>query len=109
VFGTLAGLPPGHFYGPSTISKDSTDLFLFLPGRVSGKVVVRGLSTPVEGIRVIGHQREIPWKVVGKISWSAVPGLVYIDVPADLQDEHLTVLRVKLKGPLRLYRGEGGL
>lgn len=109
VFGTLAGLPPGHFYGPSTISKDSTDLFLFLPGRVSGKVVVRGLSTPVEGIRVIGHQREIPWKVVGKISWSKVPGLVYIDVPADLQDEHLTVLRMKLKGPLRLYRGEGGL
>ena len=109
VFGTLAGMPQGHFYGPSTISKDSSTLFLFLPGRVSGSVVVRGLSTPIEQIRVVGHDRPIRHKMVGKISWSSVPGLVYIDVPSDLQDEHVTVLRLKLKGPLRLYRGEGGL
>ena len=109
VFGTLAGLPAGHFYGPSTISKDSSTLYLFLPSRVNGKVVVRGLSTPIERIQVMGHDRSLSHKVVGKISWSAVPGLVYIDVPADLHDEHVTVLRVRLKGPLRLYRGEGGL
>ena len=109
VFGTLAGLPSGHFYGPSTISKDSSTLYLFLPSRVNGKVVVRGLSTPIERIQVMGHDRSLSHKVVGKISWSAVPGLVYIDVPADLHDEHVTVLRVRLKGPLRLYRGEGGL
>jgi alpha-L-fucosidase len=76
---------------------------------VSGKVVVRGLSTPIERIQVMGHDRSLSHKVVGKISWSAVPGLVYIDVPADLHDEHVTVLRMRLKGPLRLYRGEGGL
>ena len=109
VFGTLAGLPSGHFYGPSTISKDSSTLYLFLPSRVNGKVVLRGLSTPIERIQVMGHDRSLSHKVVGKISWSAVPGLVYIDVPADLHDEHVTVLRVRLKGPLRLYRGEGGL
>ena len=109
VFGTLAGLPSGHFYGPSTISKDSSTLYLFLPSRVNGKVVVRGLSTPIERIQVMGHDRSLSHKVVGKISWSAVPGLVYVDVPADLHDEHVTVLRVRLKGPLRLYRGEGGL
>jgi len=109
VFGTLAGLPAGHYYGPSTISKDSSTLYLFLPSRVSGKVVVRGLSTPIERIQVMGHDRSLSHKVVGKISWSAVPGLVYIDVPADLHDEHVTVLRMRLKGPLRLYRGEGGL
>ena len=29
IFGTLPGLPQGHFYGPTTISKDSTILYLF--------------------------------------------------------------------------------
>ena len=109
VFGTRAGLPPGHFYGPSTLSKDSTEIFLFLPAKVNGKVVVRGLSTPIREVKVLGHDRPLSYKMVGKISWSTVPGLVYIDVPQELQDEHVTVLRVKLEGPLRLYRGEGGL
>lgn len=109
VFGTRAGLPQGHFYGPSTMSIDSTTLYLFLPGRTSGQVVVRGLSTPIEEVRVVGYERPVTHKVVGKISWSEVPGLVYLDVPADLQDQHVTVLKVRLKGPLRLYRGVGGL
>ena len=109
VFGTRAGLPQGHFYGPSTMSADSTTLYLFLPGRTSGQVVVRGLSTPIEEVRVVGHERPLTHKVVGKIIWSEVPGLVYLDVPADLQDRHVTVLKVRLKGPLRLYRGVGGL
>jgi alpha-L-fucosidase len=48
-------------------------------------------------------------KVVGKISWSKVPGLVFIDeVPEAQRDEHMTVLRLTLDGPLKLYRGKGG-
>jgi alpha-L-fucosidase len=31
IFGTEAGIAPGHFYGPTTLSKDSSTLYLFLP------------------------------------------------------------------------------
>jgi alpha-L-fucosidase len=46
---------------------------------------------------------------VGKISWSPVPGLVYIDVPGDIKDKYVTVLKLKLDKPIKLYRGQGGL
>ncbi|KQC00313.1 alpha-L-fucosidase [Pedobacter sp. Hv1] len=109
VFSTVAGLPQGHFYGPSTLSKDSTTVYLFLPSKVSGQVAIRGLQNKIEKITVVGNGAVLNPKIVGKISWSAVPGLVYIPVPANVQDEYVTVLKVKLDGPLKLYRGHGGL
>lgn len=111
IFSTLAGLPGGHFYGPSTISKDSTDLYLFLSGNPREPVVIRGLFDNIENISVVGTESSINWKIVGKISWSQVPGLVFIQPPGDEEDidKYMTVLRVKLKSPLRLYRGSGGL
>lgn len=109
IFGTLPGMPPGHFYGPSTLAKDSTTLYLFLPGRQTGGIVIKGLMTGIQRIQVVGNDRELKPKIVGKISWSPVPGLVYIDVPESVQDEYMTVLKVTLSGPLRLYRGKGGL
>ncbi|MGY0041273.1 alpha-L-fucosidase [Pedobacter sp. NJ-S-72] len=48
IFNTLGGLPQGHFYGPTTLSKDSTVLYLFLPGKVSGNVVVKGLKNNIK-------------------------------------------------------------
>jgi len=33
---------------------------------------------------------------------------VFIDVPNDVLDEQVTVLKLTLKGPLSLYRGQGG-
>lgn len=108
IFGTRAGLPAGHFYGPSTLSKDSSTLYLFLPGQGRGTFVVKGLVTPIKSVRVLGNGRSLAHKIVGKISWSPVPGLVYIDVPEGVQDPHLTVLELQLDGPVRLYRGMGG-
>ena len=109
VFATQPGLPQGHFYGPSTLSKDSSTLYLFLLGNVSGPVVVRGLVSVIKSAQVVGKETTLNPKIVGKISWSHVPGLVYIDVPAAAQDKYMTVLRLKLDGPVRLYRGKGGL
>jgi alpha-L-fucosidase len=109
VFGTLPGLPNGHFYGPSTLSADSSTLFLFLPGKVSGQVAVKGLLNRIRAIDIVGTGDALGHKIVGKISWSPVPGLVYIDVPEKGQDRYMTVLRLRLDGPLRLYRGRGGL
>jgi alpha-L-fucosidase len=58
---------------------------------------------------VLGKDQPVEWKIVGKISWSPVPGLVYIDVSSIKNDPYMTVLKVTLDGPIKLYRGKGGL
>jgi alpha-L-fucosidase len=68
IFGTRAGLPVGHFYGPSTLSKDSTVLYLFLPAQAGGKVMLKGLVNGIESIQVVGSTHQLTHKVVGKIS-----------------------------------------
>lgn len=108
IFGSRPGIPQGHFYGPTTISKDSTSLFLFLQGQTSGTIMVKGLSNTIKEINVVGNGSKLSHKVVGKISWSPVPGLVYIDVPNGVQDKYITVLELKLDKPVRLYQGKGG-
>ncbi len=109
IFNTLAGLSPGHFYGPTTLSKDSATLYLFLPGKVNGDVVIKGLKNKIKQIRVVGTAQTLSYKIVGKVSFSPVPGLVYIHVPTSVQDDYMSVLAVELDGPVDLYKGEGGL
>lgn len=109
IFETKAGMPLGHFYGPTTISKDSTSLYLFLAGNPTGSVVIKGLFNEIRQISVVGLNQPVDWNIVGKISWSAVPGLVYIDIPENSADKYMTVLKVELNEPIRLYRGKGGL
>ncbi len=146
IYGSKAGLPLGHFYGPSTMSKDSTILYLFITqvqgmsrddkyieaeeledaiNEVLGKsgedaieidggsgmscsVMVKGLRNQIESVQVLGTDFVIKPKVVGKISWSSVPGTVFMDVPFDALDSDVTVLKLKLNGPLSLYQGAGG-
>ena len=109
IFGSLPGLPQGHFYGPSTLSKDSATLYLFLPAGSVGNIMIKGLDNTIKEVQVIGEAQKLNHKLVGKISWSPVPGLVFIDVPATVQDKYMTVLKIKLDKPLKLYRGHGGL
>lgn len=109
IFNTLGGLPQGHFYGATTLSKDSSTLYLFLPGKMNGDVMIKGLKNKIEKISVVGGGQPLQHKIVGKISWSPVPGLVYITVPPAVQDKYMTVAAVKLDGPVQLYKGHGGL
>lgn len=108
IFSTVPGLPQGHFYGPSTLSKDSLTLYLFLPAQSTGKTMIRGLKSNIENITVLGTTQTLQHKIVGKIHWSQVPGLVYIDaVPLPAADEYMTVLKIKLKEKLSLHEGGG--
>lgn len=109
VFESVAGLPMGHFYGPTTISKDSTAIYLFLQGQQSGDVILKGLNNNIRKIEVVGNGTTLDYNIVGKISWSKVPGIVYIHIPEGVQDSYMTVLKVSLDEKLSLYRGEGGL
>ena len=108
VFGTLAGIPAGHFYGPTTLSKDSTTLFLFIQGDLNGNITLKGLKNNIKDITVLGNNAKLNHKVVGKISWSVVPGLVYINLPNGVQDKYVTVLKLNLDDPIKLYNGHGG-
>ncbi len=109
IFGSLPGLPQGHFYGPTTLSKDSSTLYVFLPGGATGNVMLKGLSSTIKKASVVGTAHSLQPKIVGKISWSPVPGLVFLDVPAAARDPYMTVLKLQLDGPVKLYRGHGGL
>jgi alpha-L-fucosidase len=108
IFNTVGGMPLGHFYGASTLSKDSMSLYLFLQGEQTGNIVIKGLDNAIKNIQVVGTNTFLKHKIVGKISWSHVPGLVYIDVPAKANDAYMTVLKISLDKPLKLYRGKGG-
>jgi len=108
IFNTIGGIPQGHFYGPTTLSKDSTTVYLFLHGQASGTFMLKGLDNKIQEISVVGNGTKLSHKIVGKISWSHVPGLVYFDVPAHVLDKYITVIKMKLDKPVKLYRGQGG-
>jgi alpha-L-fucosidase len=71
--------------------------------------MIKGLKNKIKKIAVVGNGTKLQHKVVGKISWSSVPGLVYIDVPESVADKYITVLKVQFDKPVGLYNGHGGL
>jgi alpha-L-fucosidase len=109
IFNTLGGLPQGHYYGPSTLSKDSSTIYLFVPGSLEGPIMLKGLNNSIKKVRLVGSDKTLTPKVVGKISWSQVPGLVYIDMPVNTKEKYFNVVAVELDKPVSLYRGKGGL
>jgi len=104
IYGTQAGIPKDHFYGPTALSKDKQILYLYLNHKPNGPIVLKGIKNQVDRIWVVGNGTKLSWKVMMKQYWSAVPGLIYIDVPEKVLDEQVTVLAVLLKGPIELYR-----
>ena len=109
IFGTRAGIPKEHFYGPSTLSKDKTILYLFVKGNPGGEVVLRGLKNKINRIWVVGMGTKLSHKVIGKVYWSQYPGIKYIQVPDYVLDKSLTVLAVLLDGKVNLYREDGSV
>jgi alpha-L-fucosidase len=104
IFGTEAGLPPGLFYGPSTLSKNRDILYLFVSGKPSGPVVLKGIKNSINRIRIVGNGTKLKHQVLMKQYWSEMPGIVYIDLPEEVLDEYMTVIAVQLKGELALWK-----
>lgn len=109
IYGTRAGIPKEHFYGPSTLNKERNILYLFVKGNPNGEVVVRGLKNKINRIYVVGEGTKLDHQVVGKVYWSQYPGITYIKVPDYVLDEHMTVLALLLDGEVDLYREEGAV
>jgi alpha-L-fucosidase len=106
VYGTVAGLPAGHHYGPSTLSADRRTLYLMCFDPPCETVSVRGLRNRIRRVTVLGTGTEVGHRVTGGLH--EVPGVTWIDAPgaADV-DPYATVLAVDLDGELDLYRGTG--
>jgi alpha-L-fucosidase len=102
VYGTLPGIPSECYYGPSCISKDSTELYLFLNGKPNGALALKGLKSKVKKAEVLGTGKEIPFKLMMKPSWSSYPGILYLEIPADLLDPQMTVIKLTLEGKIRI-------
>lgn len=106
IYGTRAGISRDYFNGYSTLSKDSTTLYLYVDNQPNGPLLIKGLKNKVNRIWVVGNGTKLSYKVVGKQYWSSVPGLLYIDLPEEIQDENVTVIAVLLDGKIDLYSEE---
>jgi alpha-L-fucosidase len=104
VYGTFAGIPKDYFYGPTSLSKDSTTLYLYLEAQPVGPIFIKGLNNKIKRAWVVGNGTTLDTQVLMKLSWSPVPGIAYITVPKEVLDPQVTVVAVQLDGPVSLYR-----
>ena len=109
IYGTRAGLPADYFNGYSTLSKDSSTLFLYLDNQPTGEVLVKGLMNKVKRAYVVGNNTVLQYSVLGKLSWSKAPGLLYINLPKELQDSDITVIALELDGAVKLWNQVSGV
>ncbi|GGW28221.1 alpha-L-fucosidase [Arenibacter certesii] len=109
IYDTRSGIPKEHFYGPTTLSKDQTILYLFVKGNPGGEVVLRGLKNNINRIWVVGEGTKLSHQVLGKVYWSHYPGIKYIKLPEHVLDENMTVIAVLLDGKVDLYREDGAV
>ena len=93
IYGTEAGLPEGYYYGPSTISTDSTMLYLFVSGNpANNQLMLEGVKNKINRIYVVGNGTKLEHKEYLKPYWSNHSGVIFIDLPEHLLDEQMTVV-----------------
>lgn len=106
IYGTRKGIPKEHFNGYTALSKDQNILYLYVDNQPNGPLLIKGLKNKINRIWVVGNGTKLSHQVKGKQYWSSVPGLLYIDLPKEVQDEQVTVIAVLLDGPIDLFREE---
>ncbi|APU97342.1 alpha-L-fucosidase [Sphingobacterium sp. B29] len=108
LYETGKGLPEGHYEGLSALSKDRQTLYLFVEGKPTGPIALKGVKNGVARIRVVGDGSMINHEVFNKLYWSSIPGIIYIQAPAERSDKNMTVIAVLLDAPIQLYREKVG-
>lgn len=108
VFDTEAGLPYGHFYGPTMLSTDHKKIYLCLFDMPQNYIQLKGIQTKVKKISVLGSGEELTFVRNGGAAWNNIPGILRISVPSQSSvNQYVTVLEVELEDELVLYRGHG--
>lgn len=101
VYGSVAGLPPGCFDGPSTMSADSTTVYLFLNGDGGGEIMLQGVMNRINKAVVVGNGTNLEFKEYLRPSWSSHAGVYFIKVPENVLDDELTVIGLSLDDKLK--------
>ncbi|CAH0184082.1 alpha-L-fucosidase [Chryseobacterium sp. Bi04] len=108
LFDTEKGLPEGHYPGMSILSKDKQTLYLFVEGKPTGPIALKGIKNNIARIRIVGEGTLLDHSIYNKLYWSDRPGIVYIDIPKERLDKNMTVIAVLLDKPIELYREKIG-
>ncbi|WP_372793462.1 alpha-L-fucosidase [Lutibacter sp.] len=108
VFGTKAGLPYGHFYGPTLLSKDETKIYLCLFDTPNNYISLKGIQNKIKKIKIVGSDQQLGFERNGGAVWNNIPGTLRIEIPKkENLDSNVTVIEVELENQLKLYRGHG--
>lgn len=105
IYETEKGIPYEYYSGPTTLSKDSTILYLYVRDRPNdGQVFLKGIKNKINRIFVVGNGSVLSHKAHSTVYWSKYPGVTYIDLPEDVMDNYYTVVAIMLDGKIDLYR-----
>ena len=104
IYGTIAGLPAGLFYGASTFSKDRKTLYLFVFDMPVDQIAVKGLRGAPRRISLVEGGSELSSKMIGGLG--ETPGILWIDAPK-ATNPHATVLKLEFDEPVEPYVGRG--
>ncbi|WP_218598528.1 alpha-L-fucosidase [Polaribacter sp. NJDZ03] len=108
VFNSKAGLPYGHFYGPTLLSKDETKIYLAIFDAPKNYISLKGIQNKIKSIKVVGSGQELSFERNGGAAWNNIPGILRIEIPKENNlDAYTTILEVELEDALKLYRGHG--
>ena len=108
VYDSKAGLPYGHFYGPTLLSKDETKIYLCLFDAPKNYISLKGIQNKVKSIKILGNNQILNFERNGGAAWNNIPGILRIEIPNEKNlDTYVTILEVELEDALKLYRGHG--
>ena len=102
IYETEGGIPKECFAGPSTISADSTKLYLFVEHKPNGPILIKGLNNYVNSAWIVGNGTSLNKQIHCKPYWSKHAGLLYIDVPEQTLDPQITVIGLLLDSKLNI-------
>jgi alpha-L-fucosidase len=102
IYGSVAGLPDGCFAGPSTMSSDSTTVYLFFTGDGGGELMLEGVKNKINKAFVVGNGTTLGAKEYLRPWWSGHAGVYFIKVPEEVLDEKMTVIGLSLDGKLKI-------
>ncbi len=108
IYGSVRGLPFGHFYGPTTLSKDKKTLYCFFLDIPKDDVVIKGIKNKVKQIRLVGTDKTLSFERNGGAAWHGIPGVLQVELKPEMLDKNVTVIAIDLDSALDLYRGHGG-
>ena len=108
VFNSKAGLPYGHFYGPTLLSNDETKIYLAVFDSPKNYISLKGIQNKVKSIQVLGSNQKLGFERNGGAAWKNIPGILKIEIPKETSlDAYVTILEVELEDSIKLYRGHG--